>query len=119
VCTPSSPLKKLEQHKRQRRRHLAEAETDHGESHPGSSGGNVANQYAQNQSGQPAETRYKNQRSGKIRVRMEVVDQMNGEIAGHPEIDGMAERKHAPLTEEHIVGAGEYDENADLTQHGQ
>jgi hypothetical protein len=50
---------------------------------------------------------------------MEVVDQMNGEIAGHPEIDGMAERKHAPLTEEHIVGAGEYDENADLTQHGQ
>ena len=101
------------------RRHLAETETDHGECRPGPAGRDVADQDTEDEPGQAPEQRYEDERNRMIGMGMEIVDEMDAEIAGHAEIHGMTERQHSSLAEKHVVGTGEYDEDADMVEYRQ
>ncbi len=98
---------------------LPEAEADHGEGRARPPGGDVTDQDAENEFGQATQERHKDERHREAGVGMEEIDDVDGEIAGHAEIDGMAEGQQAALTEQHVVGARKDDEDADVAENGQ
>ena len=102
----------------QRRRHLGEAERDHGKRGAGATRRDEADEDAEEQPRQSAQDGEQADREIGQRLHHHPVEEVHCGIAGQPEIDGVAERQHAALAEQHVVGKREDDEDAHLAHDG-